>query len=614
MTFIAATIEPPVPGQALIRTLGTLGKIQPATGILVDNVDNITGVKSLSLKGPTGVASVIEATDDGLYILNRFAVGKSTDGSKVSVLLADPSTALAALENVALNVDLVTKKKDRGNSGRTAVFTGTVGPQVSGGTGLYNILSEIFSYSPNTEGSPVAGNFITRKFGKSSAFALDTVSHDYNSYKDQVSVTGATSIESGVGAIGPDHATSNNNLGRRNILHLAAIQNDLAFPAKASTISNATSAVVTTQFKHRIVPGDRVFFEGAGGGTFSLLNGGVNAGQGHTVAVIGGLVQGTIATIANSPVCRVGFNTMPAFSVDDWVVAEVIGGMTLLNDVYYRITALDVAQKWVELETIGEAPGSIGGLYDVDTTDYPAYTSGGTLKGYSQFTIQTDTSTYGAYTANSASVHKVAEVGIGLWIKKRDDEYVSYRNALVIEDSQTNDLAPVAIRNAAALIRTKAPKAIEIGGSPGTAIDLTGCSPTGAAIHLGANKYIAFDTQGDKRFLWDANTSRLQITNMGTARFIFTIGNTPILNLSGGGTNPEIQINGTKVVSTRKTGWGTVSGTLNRSALATYTGPNPVSGTYNTTEQQALVNAVQDVSRRLGALMTDLTAHGLIGP
>jgi hypothetical protein len=57
---------------------------------------------------------------------------------------------------------LVTRKVARGNSGRTAVFTGTVGPQVSGGTGLYNILSEIFSYSPNTEGSPVAGNRIRK--------------------------------------------------------------------------------------------------------------------------------------------------------------------------------------------------------------------------------------------------------------------------------------------------------------------------------------------------------------------------------------------------------------------------------------------------------------------
>ena len=58
----------------------------------------------------------------------------------------------------------------------------------------------------------------------------------------------------------------------------------------------------------------------------------------------------------------------------------------------------------------------------------------------------------------------------------------------------------------------------------------------------------------------------------------------------------DIQVSGNKVVGARQTGWGTPSGTLSRTPLAT-------GASHNT----------DDVIQVLNALTTDLRAHGLIG-
>jgi len=67
-----------------------------------------------------------------------------------------------------------------------------------------------------------------------------------------------------------------------------------------------------------------------------------------------------------------------------------------------------------------------------------------------------------------------------------------------------------------------------------------------------------------------------------------------------------------KVVGARATGWGAPTGTLDRTALTTYAGQTASAG-YVQAEAQATDNACKKVSQELGALITDLRAHGLIG-
>jgi hypothetical protein len=51
--------------------------------------------------------------------------------------------------------------------------------------------------------------------------------------------------------------------------------------------------------------------------------------------------------------------------------------------------------------------------------------------------------------------------------------------------------------------------------------------------------------------------------------------------------------------------WTAATGTLERTTFATYTAPT-ASATYDQTEMQAVMDAMQDVSRRLAAVVTDL--------
>ena len=58
--------------------------------------------------------------------------------------------------------------------------------------------------------------------------------------------------------------------------------------------------------------------------------------------------------------------------------------------------------------------------------------------------------------------------------------------------------------------------------------------------------------------------------------------------------------------------YGAPTGTVQRTAFATYTAPT-ISGAYVQAEVQAIANALQDVSRTLAALITDLKANGNLG-
>lgn len=76
------------------------------------------------------------------------------------------------------------------------------------------------------------------------------------------------------------------------------------------------------------------------------------------------------------------------------------------------------------------------------------------------------------------------------------------------------------------------------------------------------------------------------------------------------------QVNGTQVVSSRKTGWGSPSGTLSRAAYAAYAGQT-VSNPPTQAQVQALDDAVKLLSQTVAALLTDMHGstggHGLLG-
>lgn len=73
-----------------------------------------------------------------------------------------------------------------------------------------------------------------------------------------------------------------------------------------------------------------------------------------------------------------------------------------------------------------------------------------------------------------------------------------------------------------------------------------------------------------------------------------------------------ITVGASQVVSTRQTGWGAASSTLSRAAYASYAGQVMGAG-YVQATAQATDDAVKALSQRVAALITDLTAHGLIG-
>lgn len=84
----------------------------------------------------------------------------------------------------------------------------------------------------------------------------------------------------------------------------------------------------------------------------------------------------------------------------------------------------------------------------------------------------------------------------------------------------------------------------------------------------------------------------------------------------------QLQIDGTKVLGPRQTGWGSPSGTLTRTAFTTasVTYSGTAAATYDATQIQTLMDAVETCalelrrsSPRLGALITDGISTGWIG-
>lgn len=77
-------------------------------------------------------------------------------------------------------------------------------------------------------------------------------------------------------------------------------------------------------------------------------------------------------------------------------------------------------------------------------------------------------------------------------------------------------------------------------------------------------------------------------------------------------TGKVYSVAGTQVLGPRATGWGAASSTLSRTAYPSYAGQT-LTGSYVQATQQANDDALKLLSQKVAALITDLTAHGLIG-
>jgi len=75
---------------------------------------------------------------------------------------------------------------------------------------------------------------------------------------------------------------------------------------------------------------------------------------------------------------------------------------------------------------------------------------------------------------------------------------------------------------------------------------------------------------------------------------------------------PLVNLQGTQVLATRRTGWTAPTGTATRTTFATFAGQD-ISATPTEAEVQAIDDHVKVLSERLKALIDDLTTHGLIG-
>lgn len=113
-------------------------------------------------------------------------------------------------------------------------------------------------------------------------------------------------------------------------------------------------------------------------------------------------------------------------------------------------------------------------------------------------------------------------------------------------------------------------------------------STSGAAVQLAHDQSIAFAATNTKSIKYFSGSSLLRYDAGSGHTFDFL--DTGAFNITSG-----YQIFGTQVVTSRQTGWGAPTGTLSRTSLNTGTA------------------TLSQVAETLGALITDLTTHGLIG-
>ena len=121
---------------------------------------------------------------------------------------------------------------------------------------------------------------------------------------------------------------------------------------------------------------------------------------------------------------------------------------------------------------------------------------------------------------------------------------------------------------------------------------------TGTTAYVGANTTAAENTSLSLRTsLAGVPADRLIVTPNGAVN-IATVG-------------VGLQMEGTQVLSSRKTGWTADTGTVKRTANATYSGTAEV--VYTQATVQALMDKVQDLSQTIKALKDDFISHGALG-
>ncbi|WP_267550464.1 hypothetical protein [Rhizobium rhizogenes] len=125
---------------------------------------------------------------------------------------------------------------------------------------------------------------------------------------------------------------------------------------------------------------------------------------------------------------------------------------------------------------------------------------------------------------------------------------------------------------------------------------------TGFAFRMANGQRFAFTTNGDRYMRYAAASIRF---------FQGTIDHF-IIN-DDGSIDPQgvIKVQGTQVVTSRRTGWTADTGTAKRTANATYSGT--AEAAYTQATIQTLMNTVRDLSQTIKALKDDLITHGLIG-
>lgn len=108
------------------------------------------------------------------------------------------------------------------------------------------------------------------------------------------------------------------------------------------------------------------------------------------------------------------------------------------------------------------------------------------------------------------------------------------------------------------------------------------------------------------------------ISNLNTSLHILcgATGTTEVAKFDSGGldisSGKTIEVNGTQVVTSRRTGWGAMTGTAARTAGAVHASQT-ISSPPTQTQVQNIDNSLVIVAQRLKALIDDLNAHGLIG-
>lgn len=107
---------------------------------------------------------------------------------------------------------------------------------------------------------------------------------------------------------------------------------------------------------------------------------------------------------------------------------------------------------------------------------------------------------------------------------------------------------------------------------------------TNAALRIADNNYIGLRSNNAIKMRYVTATNFFEITNTGTERFAVYLGGTP-----------TVELNDTQILTTRQTGWAAATNTKART-------------TFDTTSV-----TLPNLAARVGALIDDLIAHGLIG-